>query len=112
MANMAKRIRKYHGMQIIITQNIKDFVGSEEIARQSTAVINASLYSMIFSLSPNDVTDLVELYRNAGGINDEEKDQIVTAGVGQCFLIIGAMNRTILQIEALSTVRAMFEIRE
>lgn len=109
MANMAKRIRKYHGMQIIITQNIKDFVGTEEIARQSTAVINASQYSMIFSLSPSDVTDLIDLYKNAGGINNEEKDQIVTAGVGQCFLITGAMHRTILKVEALPTVRDLFE---
>ena len=29
MYQMAKRIRKYNGMQIIITQNIKDFVGTE-----------------------------------------------------------------------------------
>ena len=44
-----KRIRKYNGMLIIITQNIKDFVGSEEIAQQSTAVINACQYSIIMS---------------------------------------------------------------
>lgn len=66
MAQMAKRIRKYTGMQIIITQNIKDFVGSVEIQRQSTAVINASQYSFIFSLAPNDMNDLVELYRKVG----------------------------------------------
>ena len=36
MTAMAKRIRKYGGMQIVITQNINDFVGSEEIKRQST----------------------------------------------------------------------------
>lgn len=58
MANMAKRIRKYGGTQIVITQNIKDFVGSTEIQRQSTAVINASQYSMILSLAPNDMNDL------------------------------------------------------
>ena len=39
---MAKRIRKYGGMQIVITQNINDFVGSEEIKRQSTAIISIS----------------------------------------------------------------------
>ena len=109
MAQMAKRIRKYNGMQIIITQNIKDFVGSEEIAQQSTAVINASQYSMIFSLSPNDMTDLINLYRNAGGINEEEQDSIVTARRGQAFLITGPMSRTSLQIEALSTVKKLFE---
>ena len=50
MYQMAKRIRKYNGMQIVITQNIKDFVGSEELARKSTAIINACQYSFIFSL--------------------------------------------------------------
>ncbi len=109
MANMAKRIRKYHGMQIIITQNIHDFVGSEEIERQSTAVINACQYSMIFSLAPNDMTELITLYKNAGGINKEEQDQIVTAPRGQCFLITGPMNRSIVRIEALPTVQYLFK---
>lgn len=109
MAQMAKRIRKYSGMQIIITQNIKDFVGSEEIAQQSTAIINASQYSMIFSLSPNDITDLIELYRNAGGINKEEQDSIVTASRGRAFLITGPSSRTMVNIEALSFVKDLFE---
>ena len=109
MAQMAKRIRKYNGMQIIITQNIKDFVGSEEIATQSTAVINACQYSFIFSLSPNDINDLINLYRNAGGINDEEKDSIVTARRGQAFLITGPMNRTTVQVEALNSTKDLFQ---
>ena len=58
MFQLAKRIRKYNGMQIVITQNIKDFVGSPEIARKSTAIINACQYSLIFALSPNDMDDL------------------------------------------------------
>ena len=109
MAQMAKRIRKYTGMQIVITQNIKDFVGTPEIQRQSTAVINASQYSMIFTLSPNDMNDLVELYRKSGEINEEEQNSIVTAGAGQCFFISGAMSRTMMQIEAPSAIREIFE---
>ncbi len=108
MAQMAKRIRKYNGMQIVITQNIKDFVGSVDIQRQSTAIINASQYSFIFSLAPNDISDLIELYRNAGGINKEEQDNIVTAGVGQCFLITSATSRTSVKIEANETVVKLF----
>ena len=108
MAQMAKRIRKYSGMQIVITQNIKDFVGSPEIQRQSTAVINASQYSFIFSLSPNDMNDLVELYRKSGEINEEEQNSIVTAGVGQAFLITGPMSRTMVQIVAYDYVRRIF----
>ncbi len=109
MAQMAKRIRKYRGMQIVCTQNIKDFVGSEEIAQQSTAVINASQYSMIFSLAPNDITDLIALYRNAGGINKDEQDNIVSAGRGECFFITSPMKRTFLKVDALNTARYLFE---
>lgn len=108
MAQMAKRIRKYGGMQIIITQNIKDFVGSPDIARQSTAVINASQYSMIFSLAPSDITDLVALYKNAGEINEDEQDSIVTAGVGECFIITGPLSRTTLKIDPLPAVQEIF----
>lgn len=108
MAQMAKRIRKYGGMQIVITQNIKDFVGTPEIARQSTAVINASQYSLIFSLAPSDLNDLVELYRKSGEINKEEQNSIVTAGVGQAFMITSPINRTTVQITAGNYVKKVF----
>ena len=74
MAEMAKRIRKYQGMQIVITQNIKDFLGTPEIQRRSAAIINACQFTMVLSLAPNDMTDMVDLYRNAGGINAEEQE--------------------------------------
>ena len=108
MAQMAKRIRKYGGMQIVITQNIKDFVGSPEIARQSTAIINACQYSFIFSLAPADLNDLVELYSKSGEINKEEQNSIVTAGVGQAFVITSPTNRTTVQITANDYVKKIF----
>ena len=108
MAQMAKRIRKYGGMQIIITQNISDFVGTEEIRRQSTAVINACQYSLIFSLAPADINDLVQLYEKSGGINEEEQNSIVTASVGQAFLITGPTSRTTVQIIAQDYVKQLF----
>lgn len=109
MATMAKRIRKYGGMQIVITQNINDFVGSDEIKRQSTAVINACQYSIIFSLSPNDVNDLIELYKNSGGINKEEQNAIVTAQVGRAFIITAPTARTMVQIAPLDYVVSIFK---
>lgn len=108
MAQMAKRIRKYGGMQIVITQNISDFVGTEEIRRQSTAVINACQYSLIFSLAPADINDLVQLYEKSGGINEEEQNSIVTAGVGQAFLITSPSARTTVQIIAQDYVKQLF----
>ncbi len=109
MFQLAKRIRKYNGMQIVITQNIKDFVGSEEIARKSTAIINACQYSFIFALSPNDIDDLCKLYEKAGGINENEQEQITTAPRGQTFAIMSPTSRTTFQIEAADSVIQMFK---
>jgi len=112
MAQMAKRIRKYNGMQIVITQNVKDFIGgNEETKRQASAVINASQYSMIFSLSPNDMSDLVDLYRNAGEINKDEQDAIVTAGRGQCFFIASPFSRTTFMIEANYAIKQVANLK-
>ena len=60
------------------------------------------------SLAPADINDLITLYRNAGGINKEEQNSIVTARRGQCFLITGPMNRTTVQIEALNVAKELF----
>lgn len=109
MFQMAKRIRKYDGMQIVITQNIKDFVGSPAIAKKSAAIINASQYSLIFSLAPNDMTDLVTLYKNAGGINKREQETIVAAPRGQCFFMYGPVARSTVQIETSNDIRQIFE---
>jgi len=105
MAEMAKRIRKYQGMQIVITQNIKDFLGTPEIQRRSAAIINACQYSMILQLAPNDMADLLELYKSAGGINAREQEGIVTAPRGTAFLITGPMDRQFIKIIALPNCR-------
>ena len=108
MYQLAKRIRKYNGMQIVITQNIKDFVGSEDIVRKSTAIINACQYSFIFSLSPNDMDDLCTLYDKAGQINEVEQDQIVNNPRGNAFIITSPTNRTNISVIASQTMRNMF----
>ncbi len=111
MFQLAKRIRKYNGMQIVITQNIKDFVGSPEIARKSTAIINACQYSLIFALSPNDMDDLCVLYEKAGEINDTEQQDIINNGRGRAFMITGPLSRTNISIVASDQLRRLFEER-
>ena len=108
MYSLAKRIRKYNGMLIIITQNIKDFAGTEETSRKSMAIINVSQYSMIFNLSPNDMTELLNLYQNSGGFNDTEKDLIIHSQRGECFLISSPNERGSLYIETTKEVEDMF----
>ncbi|MCQ2413649.1 MAG: DUF87 domain-containing protein [Clostridia bacterium] len=108
MYQLAKRIRKYNGMQIVITQNIKDFVGSEDIIRKSTAIINACQYSFIFALAPNDMDDLCTLYDKAGQINEVEQDQIVNNERGNAFIITGPANRTNIKIIASEATVRLF----
>lgn len=95
-------------MQIVITQNIKDFVGTEEIARKSTAIINACQYSFIFSLAPNDMDDLCKLYDKAGGINENEQEQIVQAPRGRAFVIMSPSSRTNIKITVPPDVKELF----
>ena len=109
MFQLAKRIRKYNGMQIVITQNIKDFVGSEEIARKSTAIINACQYSFVFGLAPNDMDDLCRLYEKAGGINEQEQEDILSAKRGQAFAIMSPSSRSSFQVEVPQLFVDMFE---
>ena len=112
MFQLAKRIRKYNGMQIVITQNIKDFVGSEELARKSTAIINACQYSFIFALAPNDIQDLVLLYEKAGGINENEQEEIVQAPRGQAFTIMSPSSRSTFRVATSEGISEMFEERD
>ena len=110
MYQLAKRIRKYNGMQIIITQNIKDFVGTEELARKSTAIINASQYSFIFPLAPNDMHDLCKLYEKAGAINESEQDDIINNGRGRAFVVTSPAERTNVSIVAEKGIEKLFTI--
>ena len=111
MYQLAKRIRKYNGMLIIITQNVKDFAGTPDIARKSSAIINVSQYSLIFSLSPNDMTELCRLYENAGAINEREKDAIVHNPRGRAFLISSPGRRSNVDIVATEETERMFQER-
>lgn len=109
MFNLAKRIRKYNGMQIVITQNIKDFVGSPDLIRKSSAIINACQYSFIFSLSPNDMDDLCTLYDKAGKINETEQDQIVGNERGNAFIITSPNARENIEIVTSNKITSMFD---
>ncbi len=110
MYQLAKRIRKYNGMQIIITQNIADFVGTEELARKSTAIINACQYSFIFPLSPNDMHDLCKLYEKAGAINEGEQEEIINNGRGRAFVVTSPSSRTGINITATKDMERLFTV--
>ncbi len=109
MYSLAKRIRKYNGMLIIITQNIKDFMGTPETVRKAEAIINVSQYSFIFNLSPNDLNELMALYKNSGSFNKEELDYIAHAKREECFMISSPSKRGRLSIETTEYIQQGFE---
>ncbi|MDE5722006.1 MAG: DUF87 domain-containing protein [Clostridia bacterium] len=104
-----KRIRKYEGSIAFITQNLIDVLGNQEVVAKTTAIINNSQYSFIFSLAAKDIEILTDLYKNAGGINDTERMQIANAGNGDCFAICSSRQRTAFHVFAHDTVRALFD---
>ena len=98
MYQIVKRIRKYTGMINIITQNINDFLGSEEIKKYTTAIINSSQYLKVLNLQPHDLAALNELYSSYGGISANETDFIARAKVGEFLFAISSLYRMCLSI--------------
>ena len=93
MHNMIKRIRKYNGIFVVITQNVNDFVGSANIKKYTTSIINGCQYSFIFGLNPADLQALLDLYASVGGFSDQEKEFIANAGIGQCLFVVAPGQR-------------------
>ena len=93
MHQMVKRIRKYNGIFIVITQNVNDFVGSANIKKYTTSIINGCQYSFIFGLNPADLQSLMDLYSSVGGFSNEEREFIANAGIGQCLFVVAPGQR-------------------
>ncbi len=104
-----KRIRKYEGAMMFLTQNLSDIIGNEAIVQKTTAIINNTQYSFIFSLAAGDLSLLTELYRSAGEINDTERNQIANAGNGECFVICSPGERTSFKVVASDVVYTLFD---
>lgn len=109
---LAKRIRKYSGMLIVITQSVKDLTGTPEIARKSEAIIAASQYSLIFNLSPSDMKDLCALYDKSGKINEAEQYCLSHNPRGAAFFIASPERRTNFKIVATPAIHKIITNKE
>lgn len=88
-----KTIRKYNGALVITTQNPGDFAISGEAARKSEAIIENCQYSIFFNLKSKDIEKIDLLYRNVGGLSDEEKNFINLAQIGEFLLTVNTVDR-------------------
>ena len=84
-----KRIRKYKGRGILITQNINDMVSDDEIIRLTTGIINSCQFMFIFKLLPNDIACLNQLLAEVGGLKQEEINFLKTGEQGQAIFMSG-----------------------
>ncbi|WDA54933.1 MAG: AAA-like domain protein (plasmid) [Spiroplasma endosymbiont of Drosophila atripex] len=97
---MTKRIRKYNGILYIMTQNINDFMGNENIKTQAQGIINNCLYQFVHHLAASDLQDYDNLVSASGRLNEYQKSTIATSPTGTCLFSIGSNKRMILNIEA------------
>lgn len=100
ICQLIKRIRKYHGMVTIITQNLNDFLGSNEIKKHATAIINLSQYLKIMHLPPHDLSVLNEIYKKAGcELTIKNQQLILNAGRGECFFTVSQREHYFLKVK-------------
>lgn len=108
---MIKRIRKYKGSFIPITQAISDWTATPEVANKTTAILKEAQYSFVFKLKPNSAEDLARLFVAGGGLNDTELHSIIKAGTGDMFFIGNETLHSRFHVNAHPYIRALFEKR-
>lgn len=105
---MTKRIRKYNGILYIMTQNINDFMGNENIKTQAQGIINNCLYQFVHHLAPSDLQDYDNLISASGRLNEYQKSTIASSPTGTCLFSIGSNKRILLNVEASDIEKEIF----
>jgi conjugal transfer ATP-binding protein TraC len=94
---LTKRIRKYNGSIILITQNLSDFFASEETKEFSNAIIKNCNYSAFFQLHSGDVNDLEKLSKN-NPLSEKEKLLLPQLARGNCLFNLDPEKRFLVEI--------------
>lgn len=96
---MVKRIRKYRGGIILITQNPDDFLGNETVRKKTMAMMNNTQYTFVLNLSMQNLNDVNQLFKSYGGLSSEESHFIAKAKRGEALFVVSGYNRHCLQVE-------------
>ncbi|MHB1127967.1 MAG: TraG/VirB4 family ATPase, partial [Bacillota bacterium] len=94
LRDLSKRIRKYQGSLVVITQNVVDFL-APELSRLGQPVITNASSKLLMRQESRDLEVLRELLR----LSDAEGDLLVGAGRGEGLLLTGNQ-RVRIRIEA------------
>ena len=103
---LARRIRKYSGSLIVATQSIKDFVGSNQILRHSTAIFNNCQYQMVGMLKEDDLRAYLDLFKQ-NPLTDTQKSFLLTSKRGEFLLNVDSKTRLRVKVEATEIEREM-----
>lgn len=94
LRDLSKRIRKYRGSLVVITQNVVDFL-APELARLGQPVITNASSKLLMRQESRDLEALWELLR----LSDAEVDLLAGAKLGEGLLLAGN-HRVRIRIEA------------
>ena len=94
-----KRIRKYSGAMIFLTQNLADIVGNAEIISKTSAIINNTQYSFIMTLQGKDIEVLQDIFA-ARNLTEAELEEIQRTNKpkGTAFFMGSSEQRTMLHV--------------
>lgn len=96
---IVKRIRKYNGVAIIITQNITDFTSEPSLIREANGIIANIQYQFIFTLKSSDINALDTLMKSIGGLTEAEKQFLGHSHTGTCLGFLTHSKRQIINID-------------
>ena len=96
---LARRIRKYSGSLLVATQSIKDFVGSSNILRHSTAIFNNCQYQLVGMMKEDDLLAYLELFKQ-NPLTDTQKNFLLGCQRGEFLLTVDSKQRLRVKIEA------------
>lgn len=94
LRDASKRIRKYMGALVVISQNVVDFL-SPEVARHGQALLDNPTYKLLLAQGERDLQVLSGLML----LSEAEQEFLMTAGRGEGLLVAGAQ-RIRVKIEA------------
>ncbi|MDE6028748.1 MAG: DUF87 domain-containing protein [Clostridiales bacterium] len=104
-----KRIRKYSGAMIFLTQNLADIVGNAEIISKTSAIINNTQYSFIMTLQGKDVEALQDIF-SARNLTQAEIEEIQRTNKpkGTAFFMGSSAQRAMLHVVTDEVVETLF----
>ncbi len=104
-----KRIRKYSGSMIFLTQNLADIVGNAEIISKTSAIINNTQYSFIMTLQGKDVEVLQDIFASRNlTVAEIEEIQRTNKPKGTAFFMGSSAQRAMLHVVTAHEVETLF----